>query len=75
MCQHMTTPRDPDYWWLQALCRGHWAWFDSVDDMDGKPHYPYLTEAQALCAKCHVFDDCDERRKKESTGIWGGIPL
>lgn len=63
---------EPDAWTLEALCRGQWELFDAVQSVDGKDYYPYLTEAQAICAECPVLKECRRAGRGEPTGIWGG---
>jgi hypothetical protein len=69
------TRTDGEPWHLQAKCRGKWDWFDAQEDIEGNSHYPFLREARDLCTQCPVYDTCEEKRKKEITGIWAGEAL
>ena len=61
-------------WTKDAECKGKWDLFDAQESVSGRDYYPYLTEAQAICATCPVFDLCKEAGEGERTGIWGGEP-
>lgn len=65
---------DDDYWYLRAACRGKHEIFDSIESVGGKQFYPHLTEAQAICSVCPVFNECRQDGADELTGIWAGEP-
>ena len=62
------------HWRFSAACVDQWALFDSVEDYNGRDHYPFLEAAREVCASCPVSDECRTfaRRNKEVQGIWAG---
>jgi hypothetical protein len=48
--------------------------FDSVEDYNGRDHYPFAEEAKRICREeCPVFEQCKrDTDDREPQGIWAG---
>lgn len=63
-----------NHWRFYAACNGQSVLFDSVEDYNGRNHYPLEKEARAVCKTCPVKKECREWADyaREPQGIWAG---
>lgn len=57
-----------------AACADNWGPFEAPDNETAIPRRLRVAEAEAICATCPVFLECDDyaERRDEKQGVWAG---